>query len=89
MKYIDGTEFSGTWKDDHMYYGKLKMLTSEIYTGYFKNNIFNGEGSIKYLDGLIASGQFINGEIGSKGKLIFPDTGNIFEGEITDLKIGK
>ena len=87
MTYDNGSKFSGIWLKDAKYYGTLSSPEGISYTGYFKNNIYDGKGRLILPTGLIVEGNFIKGEFTNKGKLIYPD-GKIFEGNIIDYEIG-
>ena len=87
MKYDDGSKFTGIWHSDTKHYGAYELHSGAIYTGYFKNNQFDGKGKLKLASGLKVEGLFSKGEFTNKGKLIFKD-GGIFEGSVIDYEIG-
>ena len=87
MTYIDGSQFTGIWRNDERFLGELKFLDGSLYTGYFQNNKYSGEGKLELARGITIEGKFENNEIGKIGKLIFQN-GNIFEGFIEENNIG-
>lgn len=48
---------------DNKYNGRGKLITEEyVYEGQFKDNLFNGDGIIRYHNGEIFQGSFVEGE---------------------------
>lgn len=79
MSWTDGSMFEGTWKGDERHYGTMIMIDQSMYKGYFKNELFDGEGELWLQSGITYIGKFEKGRCMKNGKLIFPN-GNIYEG---------
>ena len=86
----NGTKYVGEWK---RFETGLKrhghgVYTGEdfVYVGEFEEDLFNGQGEIKYNDGSSYKGDFRKGTITGKGKLIFAD-GSSYVGQFRDGKM--
>jgi hypothetical protein len=84
MKWSDDSTYKGEWIKDERHYGTMYMVTGAEYTGYWKSDKFHGKGTLKNDDDLIFEGEFINGFRQKYGKLIYPDSKNIYTGELED-----
>lgn len=86
MQWDDGSVFEGQWVKDKRVHGQMKMIDGGVYTGKFMNDAFHGQGRLELsLEDIIFEGEFENGKVPRKGKLIFPD-GDVYEGDIDGYK---
>jgi hypothetical protein len=73
-----GTYLEGEWSKGSFKYGRI-ITTENIYLGYIEDNLFNGKGKIKDLEGNIYEGEFSSGLKNGEGKYLYKD-GCSYEG---------
>lgn len=85
MNYIDGTVYSGEWKNGRIC-GEGKLIsTNGTYEGEFENDTFHGIGTFTFPDGNIYYGQWDCGVATGMGKLTMAD-GTIYSGAFAEGK---
>ena len=81
MKYNNGEEYKGFWKNDLKDgEGEYNYNNGDYYKGKFKNNLRNGNGILIYSSGKIYDGEWENNKKNGKGKITYKYTNEIFEG---------
>jgi len=85
--YDNGDTFDGQWEHDQQIKGKfMKTLGSslmgadiaDVYEGTFDGGLFHGEGTMRWNDGTVYTGGWVNGVRSGKGRMLADDT---YEGE--------
>lgn len=79
-----GTVYEGEFIHDKFLSGTQTSPNGQKYSGTFKDNLFQGEGTLVLPDGLKYQGNFEKGEIDGDGKLYYID-GKRFEGSFKGL----
>lgn len=70
MKWADMSSFTGIWKEDKRYKGKMKLKDGTIYDGYFRNENFHGKGTLKLpMQPFEFTGLFEDGKCPKVGKV--------------------
>ncbi|XP_013400280.1 MORN repeat-containing protein 1-like isoform X3 [Lingula anatina] len=79
--------------DKRQGHGQVKFADTSIYDGQFRNDLFNGEGTMYHCSGFVYEGLWINGEpaqLATKIVLVGTEEGNTIEitqGETFALQI--
>lgn len=74
MKYSDGREFRGDFKDGLRHCGSLKFTNGDLYDGmYDDNGLMSGGGRMSYANGDFYSGDFVHGLMHGNGKMKYSD----------------
>ncbi|CAD8181510.1 unnamed protein product [Paramecium pentaurelia] len=60
----------------------------ETYTGFFKNDVFHGQGRYEWLDDRIYDGEWVEGRMEGKGEFIWPDKRKYTGHYLKDIKSG-
>ena len=81
----DGSTYKGEWQADLCHGNCTESKDSEgnIYSGSYKNDIKDGQGTLKCVDGSEYYGVFVNGKRNGKGILTFAN-GTKYQGEFLD-----
>ncbi|CDW71949.1 UNKNOWN [Stylonychia lemnae] len=84
MEWQDGSKFKGHWDKDQRMHGVMKLKKqNKKYEGHFKNDLFHGPGKMTFIQQkFVFEGDFLLGNCPTKGKLIYQETGDIYEGSI-------
>lgn len=78
-----GAIVEGLWENDSLIRGTYHDLAGDVYTGEFKQNVFDGEGEYTASDGERYVGQFNNGRYSGDGTLT-TTANDVFKGEFKD-----
>nr|CAH8868614.1 unnamed protein product [Trichobilharzia regenti] len=65
----DGSKYTGGFIENKRSGAGCLWTTMFVYWGYWKNNIFNGTGTLKLINGTKYEGEFVNGKPSGHGKL--------------------
>ncbi len=76
----DGDLFSGVFSDGDQLMGMREFADGQKFSGTFKNNMFNGNGSYKWADGSTYEGEFKMSSINGKG-VYKSSSGDEYQGE--------
>ena len=80
MKWPNGDEYVGEWKDDRMYgQGTMTWANGDVYEGEWKDDIMNGQGAYIWANGDEYTGQWKDGEQDGQGTFA-SGNGEIYSG---------
>ena len=88
MKYVNGGEYKGEWKDD-IVHGKgtrMKYANGNVYKGEFVDGKRCGTGTMKYVNGGEYKGEWKDDIKHGKGTRMKYANGNVYKGEFVDGK---
>jgi len=96
FEFIDGTIYEGQWKlingvkmrhgEGVLRHAGSSSESGEEYRGTWAEDLQNGYGVYRYINGSVYSGEWVNGKQEGKGLFEFPD-GSKYEGEWKDHKM--
>jgi len=80
ITWVDGSSFSGVWKNDMRQEGEMRFQNGNIYTGKFQKDKLHGQGRLLMSTGIIYEGDFKQGYCDSVGKLMYV-SGDLYYGQ--------
>ncbi len=73
MKWANGDQFTGFFKNGEMYMGTYVFVNGDKYSGMFSQNRFHGNGRFFFKDGEYYGGNFAYGQYSGKGYYVNKD----------------
>jgi len=71
ITWVDGSKFTGIWKNDMRHKGEMRFQNGSVYQGSFLNDKMEGPGRLLQASGIIFETTFKEGYCGSVGKLMY------------------